>query len=172
MFEFPNDKGIHLHISYTWHMWTKYIKAQKHAEYVDSSASHEVIFTFDGEIVHPEIKHMLNHWHRDPGQIPPYICLCVNGSLNSNDIKVVAWLRCIAKNQDTCFCFMEIACEVCGDPNLTKWHEVLGDCASTMTSMPSTLMEGYKQAFSTAEVNSITPEDVIHSLHWNGATTS
>lgn len=66
---------------------------------------------------------------------------------------------------------MELAREVCCDPELTKWHEVLGDRASALVSMPSTLMEGYKQAFSAAEVASITLADVICSLHCNGATT-
>lgn len=92
VFESPDDKGIHLRISYTWRMWSKCVKARKCAGHAETSASREAIFTYDRAVIHPKIKQMLAHWRRDPGQIPPYIRLCANGSLNPDDVEVTAWL--------------------------------------------------------------------------------
>lgn len=173
VFTSQEDRGVHSRIKYAWRMWDKLGQIRNRGKLGGATPQSDSVFTFDGEIVHSEVKQMLEHWCRDPAQIPPYVRIKTNGSLDGEDLEVIAWLRRVAKDRVIRFRFMDIAAEVCCEPQLSSWNEVLGSKANIQTAFPSaTLMDGYKRAFTAKSVSDVTKADVIKSMHLNGATTT
>jgi hypothetical protein len=112
---------------------------------------------------------------KDPTQVPPYIRLKADGSLNLDDIEVIAWLRRVAKDRDTRIVFMKTIDAIFNKADdYDEWRNALGDKAFASSRHSSTIMEDYTREFECnkfKDPRSIPREDIIRSLFLNGGTT-